>query len=112
MDQLYQAMAKLGEVCFTWFLLLRLANKEQAKNVMTAVSGSGSVQTGFYCIPHFMRISNTIDDALYLRGTEWSDHTHSLSFLSIQSIRVLIMVKSKRVRIRVISSVDRLCSHG
>ena len=58
MVQLYAVVAKLGEVCFKWFVLLWSASTDLAKNVLSADIGSGGV----------------FDDAPYFRGTGKSDY--------------------------------------
>jgi hypothetical protein len=47
MLQLYVVVTELGHVWFKWFVLLRSASTELAKNVMSADIRSGGVQTGF-----------------------------------------------------------------
>ena len=46
MVQLYVAVTELGEVCFKWFVLLRSARTELAKDVLSADIRSGGVQAG------------------------------------------------------------------
>jgi len=48
----------------------------------------------------------------YFEGTEKSDHRRGFGFLSLPIIIVVIVVEIKRLRFRVISGDDRICSHG
>ena len=67
-------VAKRGEVCVKWFVHLMLARAELAKDVLSANIRSGRVQTGFYCIPHLVRVPHSLDDTPYFGGTGKSDH--------------------------------------
>jgi hypothetical protein len=46
MVQLYAVISELGEDCLKWFVLLRSASKELAKDVQSADIRSGGVQAG------------------------------------------------------------------
>jgi len=56
MVQLYAVVAKLGEVCFKWFVLLWSASTELAKDVLSSDIRSGGVQTSFECVPLLVMI--------------------------------------------------------
>ena len=95
MVQLYAIVTKLGQVYFRWFVLLRSASMELAKEILSSNVESGSVQTSFLCVPHFVMISYILDDALYFGGTSKSDYRCCLGFHTLQIIIVVIMVRIK-----------------
>jgi len=112
MVQLFAVVTKLGEVFFKWFVLLRSASTELAKDVLSADIRSGGVQAGFLCVPHLVRVSHSLDDTPYFGGTGKSDHRCSFGFLSLPIIIVVIVVEIKGLRFRIISSDDCICSNG
>ena len=111
MVQLYVVVTECGEVWLKWFVLLRSARTELAKDILFAIIGSSSSQTRFEWVLHFVRISYTFDDAPYFRGTGKSDHRCSLSFLSLPITIVVILVEVKWLQFRILSSDNCLCSH-
>jgi len=112
MVQLYAVVTELGDVCFKWFVLLRSASTELAKDVLSADIRSGGVQAGFKRIPYFARVFYSLDYMVYFGGTGKSDHRRGFSFLSLPIIIVVIIVEIKRLRFRVISGDNCICSHG
>jgi len=112
MVQLHAAVTKLGEVYFQWFILLRSASLELAKNVLSADIGSGGVQHHLMCVPHFARPSYTFDDVPYFGEKGQSNHRCSLNFLSLPIIIVDVLVEIKWLRFRILSSDGCRCSHA
>ena len=105
-------VAKRGEVCVQWFVHLMSARAELAKDVLSANKRSGGVQTGFYCIPHLVRVPHSLGDTPYFGGTGKSDHRRSFGFLILPMIIVVVMVEIKGLQFRIISADDCVCSHG
>jgi len=97
MVQIYVVVTKLGEVSFKLFILLQSASMELAKIALSANIGSSSVQTGLHCVPQYLRISYTLNDAPYFGGTGKSPYKCSLGFLSHPIIVVFIIEEIKRL---------------
>ena len=112
MVQFYAVVTALGEVCFKWFVLLRLASTELVKDFLSANIRSCGVQTRFKCVPDFVRILYTFDHAPYIGGAGKSDQRSRLGFLCLRIIIVVIVVEVKWLRFRILSGDDCVCFHG
>jgi len=112
MDYLYAVGTELGEVCCLWFVLLKSASTELAKNILSADIRTGGVKAGFSYIPHLMRIFQPFDNTPYFCGTRQPDYRCSLGFLILRIIIVVMVVVIEALRLRIISGDDFICSHG
>ena len=102
----------LDGVCTKWFVVVRSAITELVKDDLSADIRSGSVLTGFWCVPHLMRISYTFKNLQYLRGTGKSKYRCILSFLSLPTIVLVIVVNIKWRRFKILSGDDCVYSQG
>jgi len=112
MVQLYAVVTKIGEVYIEWFAFLRSVATELEKNVLSADTESGGVQTDSACVPQFVSISDNFDDAPYFGGAGTSDNRCSLGVLSLPMIIVVVIVEIKWREFRILSGYDCVCSHG
>jgi len=111
MDYLHAVGTELGEVCCLWFVLLKSASTELAKNILSADMRTGGVQAGFSYISHLLRISKPFDNTPYFGGTRQPDYRYSLGFLILRIIIVVMVVEIEALRLRMISGDDFISSH-
>ena len=112
MVQWYVLVTELVGVCSKWFVLVRSAITELVKDDLSANIRSGGVLTGFWCVPHLMRISYTFKNPQYFRGTGKSKYRCILSFLSLPTIVFVNVVDIKGRWFKILSGDDCVCSHG
>lgn len=110
--KLWVVVTKFGEVYCKWWVLSRSASAELTQDVVSAHVRSCCVQTGFWCIPHLMRVSHSLDNTLYFRGTGKYNYSPSISFLCLSIIIGVIVVEILVLRFKIISGDHWLYSHG